>query len=338
MSRRRSFWLLGLCLCLLLSGCQKQAKPEPAGELPQKAATQENRGQETKSIAPGEGAQGARVEFVTRQHSLERIQFTGGYLRNLPEEKAETILRQAPEGALGMIFGKREINGLEWAKVATRDGITGWYTTPAKAGASSKAKRDALKISKDEYETTYPQVTGEITPQAQDRINQELGNYIGVFRYMTGPVGSALHCQVTYNRNNLLSIVFTAPPIQYRMFPVSEVNNLASWARLKKYAYVSPLLGGADPNLLRAEKIDLQYALVFDLTTGNRLTLNHFLGSGQQEAIQQRLEALGPGARLQPDNFYINDKGQLIALASVQEPAPGGRTPLDLSDLVIKEF
>lgn len=338
MSRRHAAWLLGLCLCLLVSGCQKQAKPEAAGELPQKAATQETRGQETKSLAPGEGAQGARVEFVTRQHSMERVQFVGGYLRNLPEEKAETILRRAPDGALGMIFGKREINGLEWAKVATRDGITGWYTVPAQKGASPKAKRDALKISKDEYETTYPQVTGEISPQAQDRINQELGNYIGVFRYVTGPVGGPLQCQVTYNRNNLLSIVFTAPPILYRMIPVAEVNNLASWARLKKYAYVSPLIGGADPNLLRAEKIELQYALVFDLTTGNRLTLSHFLGSGQQDTLQARLDALGPGARLQPDNFYINGEGQLIALASVQEPAPGGRTPLDLSDLVIKEF
>lgn len=338
MRKRNAAGLLAFCLCLLLSGCQEQARPEPAGELPQKAMTQESRGQETKAIAPGEGAQGARVEFVTRQHSMERIQFTGGYLRNLPEEKPETILRQAPDGARGMIFGKREINGLEWAKVATRDGITGWYTVPARPGASATTKRENLKISKDAYETTYPQVTGEVTPQAQDRINQELGNYIGVFRYMTGPVGSALQCQVTYNRNNLLSIVFTAPPILYRMFPVSEVNNLASWARLKKYAYVSPLQGGADPTLLRAEKIDLQYALVFDLTTGKRLTLNHFLGNGQREALQARVEELGPGTRLQPDNFYITDQGQLLALVDLQGPGPGGRKPLDLSDLVIKEF
>ena len=336
MKKRRAAWLL--CLCLLLSGCQKQAQPEPAGELPRKAESQESRGQETKAIALGEGIQGARVEFVTRQHSMERIQFVGGYLRNLPEEKPETILRPAPEGALGMIFGKREINGLEWAKVATRDGITGWYAVPARPGASPKEKRDALKISRDDYQTTYPQVTGEISPQAQDRINQELGNYIGVFRYMTGPVGSSLQCQVTYNRNNLLSIVFTAPPIRYRMVPVSEVNNLASWARLKKYAYMSPLLGGADPTLMQAEKIDLQYALVFDLTTGSRLNLSYFLGTGQKEIIQARLEALGRGGRLQPDNFYINEQGQLIALVSVRDPSPGGRTPLDLSDLVIKEF
>lgn len=338
MKRQHAAWLAGLCLCLFVSGCGKQASPEAAGELPQKVANQEGRARETKAIAPGEGTQGARVEFVTRQHTMERIQFAGGYLRNLPEEKPETILRPAPAGAQGMIFGKRVINGLEWAKVATRDGITGWYTMPAKPGASAKDKRDILKITKDEYETTYPQVTGEISPQAQDRINQELGNYIGVFRYVAGPVGSQLQCQVTYNKNHLLSILFTAPPLLYRMMPVSDVNNLASWARLKKYAYVSPLLGGADPTLLRAEKIDLQYALVFDLDTGNRLTLGHFLGTGQEEAIQQRLDGLGTGARLQPDNFYINEQGQLIALASVQEPKPGGRTPLDLSDLVVKEF
>ena len=114
-------------------------------------------------MLPG-GRPGAQVEFVTRQHSMERIQFTGGYLRNLPEEKPETILRQAPDGARGMIFGKREINGLEWAKVATRDGITGWYTVPARPGASATTKRENLKISKDAYETTYPQVTGKSPP------------------------------------------------------------------------------------------------------------------------------------------------------------------------------
>ena len=63
---------------------------------------------------------------VNREHKMERVIFSGGYLRSLPEEKPETILRPAPEGAQGMIFGKREINGLEWAKVATRDGVTGW--------------------------------------------------------------------------------------------------------------------------------------------------------------------------------------------------------------------
>lgn len=333
---KRSLLVLLGC-SLFLGGCGKKSAQEPAGELPQKTAVQESKGTESKTIAPGEGTQGARVEFVTRPHSLERIQFAGGYLRNLPEEKSETILRRAPAGAVGMIFGKREINGLEWAKVATRDGVTGWYTMPAKPGAAPKAKREALKITQDEYETVYPQVTGGISSQAQDRINQELGNYIGVFRYVTGPVGGGLQCQVTYNRNNLLSLVFTAKPIRFRMIPVSEVNNLASWARLKKYAFVSPLVGGADPALLRAETIDLQYALVFDLTTGNRLTLGYFLGNGQQETIQQRVEALGSGARYQTDNFYINEKGQLIALASVEGDTPG-RTPLDLSDLVIKEF
>ena len=77
--------------------------------------------------------------------------------------------------------------------------------------------------------------------------------------------------------------------------------------------------------------------MVFDLNTGNRLTLDHFLGSSQQEAIQEKLGSLEAWARLQKDNFYIEPQGKLVALASVSQ-GEGGRVPLDLSDLVIREF
>ncbi len=50
------------------------------------------------------------------------------------------------------------------------------------------------------------------------------------------------------------------------------------------------------------------------------------------------METLGTGTRLQPDNFYITEQGQLLALVDLQGPGPGGRKPLDLSDLVSKEF
>lgn len=326
--------VLFLTVSLALGGCQNPKHQENPETLPvQEPAAP----QETKAIAPGEGEQGARVEFVTREHKMERVLFSGGYLRSLPEEKPETILRPAPAGALGMIFGKREINGLEWAKVATRDGVTGWYTVPARPGVPRGEKREALKITHDGYQNTYPQVTGGVTPQVQDRINQELGNYISVYRHITGPVESELQCRVTYNRNHLLSLVFQGKPVLYRNYPVTEVNNLASWTRLKNYAWVSPLMGGADGSLLLARKTDFQYAMVFDLNTGNRLTLDHFLGSSQQEAIQEKLGSLEAWARLQKDNFYIEPQGKLVALASVSQ-GEGGRVPLDLSDLVIREF
>ena len=96
MRKRNAAGILACCLCLLFSGCQEQARPEPAGELPQKAMTQESRGQETKAIAPGEGAQGARVEFVTRQHSMERIQFTGGICRRKSRRPSCGRLRPGP--------------------------------------------------------------------------------------------------------------------------------------------------------------------------------------------------------------------------------------------------
>lgn len=323
-------FLLALAVLGMLAGGCVRSQPAETGQAAETAAPSE-----TKALAPGEGVQGARVEFVTREHKMERVLFSGGYLRSLPEEKPETILRPAPAGAQGMIFGKREINGLEWAKVGTRDGVTGWYTVPAKKGASPRDKREPLQITNEGYRTIFPQVTGGVTSQVQDRINQELGNYLSVYRHITGPVESGLQCRVTYNRRQILSLVFQGDPILYRSYPVTEVNSLASWTRLKNYAYVSPLQGGADPSLLTARITDLHYGLVFDLVTGSRLPLEYFLGQNRQEAIRERLADLGEGARFQKDNFYIDTQGHLVALASV----PGkGRVEMDLSDLVIREF
>lgn len=202
-------------------------------------------------------------------------------------------------------------------------------------GASPRDKREPLQITNEGYRTIFPQVTGGVTSQVQDRINQELGNYLSVYRHITGPVESGLQCRVTYNRRQILSLVFQGDPILYRSYPVTEVNSLASWTRLKHYAYVSPLQGGADPSLLTARITDLHYGLVFDLVTGSRLPLEYFLGQNRQEAIRERLADLGEGARFQKDNFYIDTQGHLVALASV----PGkGRVEMDLSDLVIREF
>jgi len=322
--------LLGLLL--LAAGCG--SKQETRQEIPFKNPQPS---QETKVVAPGEGQMGARVEFVTREHGMERITFSGGYLRSLPEEKPETIMRPAPAGSQGMMFGKREINGLEWAKVATRDGVTAWYAVPAREGAAKGEKRAPLQVADSVYRSTYPQITGGVEPRVQDRINQELGNYFSVYRHVTGPVGGELQCRASYNRNKILSLVFSGKPIRFRSYPVSEVNNLPSWTQLKKYACVSPLLGGADPNLLIAEKTDLQYAMVFDLATGSRLSLEYFIGHSHEKELQELLEQFGEDARLQRDNFYVDEKGKIIALVSVAEP-DSGRVPLDLSGLRARDY
>ena len=44
-------------------------------------------------------------------------------------------------------------------------------------------------------------------------INREIGRYLDVYRFVTGPVGSDLSCHVTYNRRNILSFYFSGPPI-----------------------------------------------------------------------------------------------------------------------------
>lgn len=320
---------LFLGLMLALSGCGKQEPTKPEPNQPSQESSHE-----TKTLAAGEGEGGARVEFVTRSHSMDRIAFSGGYLHSLPEETPSNIVRPAPAGAQGMIFGTRELGGLEWAKVATRDGVTAWYAVPTKEGASQEEKRASLQIANAVYKSTYPQITGGVSPDIQDRINQELGSYFSVYRHVTGPVGGELSCQITYNRRGILSLVFTAKPILFRNYPVSEVNNLTSWIQLKKYACITPLMGGADPSLLTAEKTDLQYAMTFDLRTGRRLTWDYFLGKEATKEVERRVTALGHSARLQTDIFYVNDKGQLVALADLET----GRVPLDLSDLVSRDY
>lgn len=75
----------------------------------------------------------------------------------------------------------------------------------------------------------------------------EIGRYLDVYRFVTGPVGSDLSCHVTYNRRNILSFYFSGPPIRYRAYSVKSINDGPSWKEVERYAFVSPLWGGADP-------------------------------------------------------------------------------------------
>ena len=158
-------------------------------------------------------------------------------------------------------------------------------------------------------------------------------------------MGSNLTCRVTYNRKNLLSLVFSGPPIYFRSYPVSVINDSAAWDRLRRYMFLSPLWGGSDPDLMTAAVTDIQYGMVFDLRTGQRLSTADFIGSGQDGTVRQMLATLDSPlalleqllAELDPENFYVDEKGQLFLLASRQEPEPG-RVPLDLSALVDRNY
>lgn len=272
---------------------------------------------------------------------MERVIFSGGYLYRLPEISPETLLREVPAGSQGMIYGKREINGRQWAKVTTRDGVTGWYTMPdsgkKNSGEDGKALPPSLEESDKVYRSTYPRITGGVTPEVQDAINKALDEYLSVYRFVTGPVGSDLGCRVTYNRQGILSLVFSGPPIRFRAYSVSDINNTEYWKNVKKYVFISPLWGGADPKIMTAAMTDVRYGMVFDLHTGRRMTLQNFIGSGQDKTVHQMLSSLGEEAQMDADNFYVDEKGQLFLLASRQEPEPG-RVPLELSSLVIREY
>jgi hypothetical protein len=332
--------VIGLLLCAVvpLAGCgTKQKQAEENTKLIPSVSTQ----RETTTQASGEQQQGARIEFVTREHKMERVIFSGGYLYRLPEISPETLLRDVPAGSQGMIYGKREINGRQWAKVTTRDGLTGWYTMPDKgkkaADEDGKPLDPGLEETDKVYRSTYPRITGGVAPEVQENINKALDNYLEVYRFVTGPVGSDLGCRVTYNRQGILSLVFSGPPIRFRAYSVSDINNTDYWKNVKKYVFISPLWGGSDPKIMTAAMTDIRYGMVFDLHTGRRMTLQDFIGSGQNETVRQMLSSLGEEAQMDEENFYVDENGQLFLLASREEPEPG-RVPLELSSLVVREY
>jgi hypothetical protein len=322
--------LLGALLNLFGCGAEKKAEKKNTELIPAVSSQSES-----TMTASGEKQQGARVELVTKEHKMERVIFSGGYLRSLPEESPDTIVREVPKGSQGMIYGKRVINGKEWAKVTTRDGVTGWYAVPR--GTSADGKPVSLEETDKVYRSTYPRVTGGVQPRVQDLINGELDHYLAVYRYVTGPVGSDLKCRVTYNRRGILSLVFSGPRIYYRSYPVSNINDTENWKNVQHYAFLSPLWGGADPSIMTAAVTDIQYAMTFDLATGRRMTLYDFIGTGNSDAVKDLMVSFGDEARMDSDDFYVDEKGQLFLLVRRQQPEPGKET-LNLSRLVAREY
>lgn len=77
--------LAALLAASLLTGCGSStgsqstasSKGTEAASTQEKLLTSPAPSQETKTLAPGEGERGARVEFVTREHKMERITFSG---------------------------------------------------------------------------------------------------------------------------------------------------------------------------------------------------------------------------------------------------------------------
>jgi len=73
-------------------------------------------------------AKKAKIDFINTDHVMERVTFNGGFLRSEPEINSSNTIYPLLKGTQGMLYGKRKINGKEWAKVTTREGYTGWYT------------------------------------------------------------------------------------------------------------------------------------------------------------------------------------------------------------------
>ena len=275
------------------------------------------------------------VNYITDSQRMKRVTFSGGYLRSSPEILPGNILAVTRNGSKAIIYGERKIDNVEWAKVTTREGITGWYSVEP-AIIDGKKTQLPLDIMKKTYITTYPQISG-ISVDAAAKINAEINNYMEVYNYVVGPVGNNLHCLVTYNKNNLLSILFESPFVNYRIYATKDINNIKFWKNVNKYCFISSLSADAQPNMLQAERSDLQYGMVFDLKTGNRLNYQEFLLPKQDSAVADRVKTFGQDALVQKDNFYITEDKEIKVFVSHNGENPG-RFTLDLTTLGGKDF
>lgn len=275
------------------------------------------------------------INYVADSQRMKRVTFSGGYLRSSPEMLNDNIVAAALNGSKGIIYGDRQIDNVEWAKVTTREGTTGWYSVEPKVIDGKKVVLP-LNIMEKTYSTTYPQIGG-VAENVAEKINEEIKNYLSVFKYVVGPVGNNLHCRVTYNKNNILSILFESPFVSYRIYPTEDVNNIEFWENVKKYCFVSPLIADAQPKVLYAERSDLQYGLVFDLKTGKRLSYKDFMLHKQDEEVADLLSKFGDDASIQSENFYITEDKEIKVFVSHNGMNPG-RVALDLTSLGIKKF
>lgn len=297
------------CLLLLLTGCS---------QLPVVGKPAQDR---------------AKIEFVNKDHKMARLIFAGGFLRTSPEMVKENIVLPAPKGSQGIFYGKRKINGIDWAKVTTREGVTGWYGLSKDAKGTAPA---ALEITNKNYQVSYPQVSG-IPEEAAAKINEEIAKYLSVFNYVAGPVGNPLQCQITYNQNNLLSIMFFTPSVRYRYYEVGEINNYKRWQEIRKYCYMTDFYSDAKPDNLYVAINDLQYGMVFDVRTGKRMQYRDFLRKDAEGAVQDKVAELGSDAYLAPDNFYLEDNQRVSAFVEHGGSAPG-RSILKLNELAKKDL
>ncbi len=262
----------------------------------------------------------ATIQYITKDNRMERVLFDEGFLRSTPEITSGTIVANVYKGSQGMMYGKRFINGMYWAKVTTREGITGWYSAGDKEG---KPANTDLSTSRKNYKVTYP-VIGGIDQSAAGKINKEITDYLTVFKYVAGPVGNTLQCRVTYNKDNLLSIVFTASAIRGRAYKVADVNNIGFWSNVNKFCFIPDLYSDADKVNLVAPLTDLQYAMVFSLVTGQRLSEEVFLEKKQEDRPA--------------DCFYIEQGKKLWAYVDSKKQPEQGRKLINLSSLVTKDY
>ena len=275
------------------------------------------------------------INYVTDRQRMKRLTFSGGYLRSSPEILANNIIAPAYNGSKAIIYGDRKIDKVEWAKVTTREATTGWYSVEPKL-IDGKKEELPLDIMEKTYITTYPQISG-IDEEAAVNINKEIKTYMDVYNYVVGPVGNNLHCRVTYNKNNILSILFESPFVSYRIYPTKDVNNIKFWKNVTKYCFISLLCSSAQPNTLYAEHSDLQYGLVFNLKTGKRLSYHYFLLPKQDKVIIDMVRTFGQDAFIKNDNFYITEDKEIKIFVSRNGENPG-RFTLDLTPLGRKDF
>lgn len=295
-------------LCLLPIGCGSTKFPESTGK--------------------------GTIQYVTKDNRMERVLFADGFLRSTPEIASGTIVANVYKGSQGMLYGKRFINGMYWAKVTTREGVTGWYSAGDKEGVEANADLSTLQKN---YSMTYPVVSG-ISEDAAKKINGEITAYLKAFKYVAGPVGNTLQCRVTYNANNLLSILFTAGAVRNRSYKITDINNAGFWSTITKYCFIPELHSDVDKGNMLAPITDLQYGMVFSLTTGDRLSYLDFIGQEQKNKVAALLNKSGKVKQNGTECFYVEPGQKLWVFVGEESSSVAGLKLVDISSLVTKKY
>ncbi len=295
---KRILLLVILSCCVLITGCNKM---------------------EEKKLA---------VDYVNQERAVERIIFEDGYVYPSTDSSANPLQKTHCFNK-GLVHGTVDIGANKWVKVTTDLGNTGWYLIPTHKNPYSLGS----EVGTYTYRENFPQVSGG-HQEVRNNINQAIREYVEVFQELSRPVGNNLYAQITYHSKDYLSILFETNSIYYRGFSSNEYQDTKKWGLWNKYAYMNyDLPQQEQASVAYVPEIDLQYGMVFDLTTGQRIAWNKLIKQENIKYDNPLKSLIMKQNQVEKANFYLNRQGDVITL--VENPVTTRRVRIKLGRIDI---